>query len=122
MTSRDLPPSLKSECNDEETLEDEVCIRPRAYEPYLSTLQALAFKLIYNKTEEVGSLERKLKKLNELVEIVALIISKTYVERGDSFVLADDKALELIRDLLLQHNPSVVARNKNKRIPKDLFL
>jgi hypothetical protein len=47
--------------------------------------------------------------------MIALIIGKTYVERGDSYVLPDDEALVLIRDLLLQYHPWVVARNKNKQ-------
>lgn len=122
MTSSDLSLSATGEHDDPEALEERVFIRPRSHEANLRSLQALAFRLMYGKSEKVSDLEWQFDKRKELVEMIALIIGKTYVERGDSYVLPDDEALVLIRDLLLQYHPGVVARNKNKQIPKDLFM
>jgi hypothetical protein len=49
------------------------------------------------------------------VERVAAIIGKTYVVCGDAADLADDVALMLIRDLLLELDGQVPRRNKRVR-------
>lgn len=49
------------------------------------------------------------------VERVAVIISKTYAECGDAAELADDAAIMLIRDLLLDFDEEVISRNKRIR-------
>lgn len=59
---------------------------------------------------------------SEIIEKIALIISKTYVACNDSYQLSDDEALMLIQDHLIQYNPTIIARNKNKRLPKRLSL
>ena len=122
MTSSDLSLSATGEHDDPEALEERVFIRSHSQEANLRSLQALAFRLMYGKSEKVSDLEWEFDKRKELVEMIALIIGKTYVERGDSYVLPDDEALVMIRDLLLQYHPWVVDRNKNKQIPKDLFM
>jgi hypothetical protein len=122
MTNSDLSLSAAGEHNDPEALEEGVFIRSHLQEANLRSLQALAFKLMYGKSEKVSDLQWEFDKRKELVEMIALIIGKTYVERGDSYVLPDDEALVMIRDLLLQYHPWVVDRNKNKQIPKDLFM
>jgi hypothetical protein len=71
---------------------------------------------------DLKSVEIELTNLRQVLEMIAIIISKTYVECGDSFHLADDEALMLIRDRLVQYSPSIIARNKSKRMPKQLFL
>lgn len=71
---------------------------------------------------DLKSIEIEVTNLRQILELIAIIISKTYVECGDSFHLADDEALMLIRDQLVQYSPSIIARNKSKRIPKQLFL
>ena len=49
---------------------------------------------------------------------VAIIISHTYAERGDAAELADDVALAMIRDLLLDVDAHLIERNKDKRLPR----
>jgi hypothetical protein len=121
MTNSDLQEGVLANSGDLEDIRDEVFTRPCS-RAELKDLQAIAFNLFHEKKREVGSLDSNSMELRELVEIIALVIGKTYVERGDSFNLADDEALTLIRDLLLRYNPSIVARNKDKRLPKHLYL
>jgi hypothetical protein len=47
---------------------------------------------------------------------VAAIVAKTYCERGDEATLADDLALMLIRDLLVELDPAIVECNVKKRV------
>jgi hypothetical protein len=122
MTSSDSQESVLASSRDLDATTDEVFTRPRSPAAELKDLQAIAFNLFHEKKREVSSLDSNNRELRELVEIIALVIGKTYVERGDSFNLADDEALTLIRDLLLRYNSSIVARNKNKRLPKHLYL
>ena len=122
MTNSDLQAGVLAGSGDLEIITDEVFTRPRSHLADLKDLQAVAFDLFYGKNKGVSGSDNDTKELSQLVELIALVVSKTYVERGDSFALADDEALTLIRDLLLRYNPSVVARNKNKRLPKHLFL
>lgn len=49
------------------------------------------------------------------VERVAAIIGKTYVMSGDAAEVADDVALMLIRDLLLELDEQVPRQNKRGR-------
>jgi hypothetical protein len=49
------------------------------------------------------------------VERVAAIIGKTYVEGGDAAELADDVALMLIRDLLLELDGRIISQNRRIR-------
>jgi hypothetical protein len=55
--------------------------------------------------------------LKQIVDKIAAVISRTYVEKGDYSQLADDEALMLIRDILLQNNPKIINRNKKRRLP-----
>jgi hypothetical protein len=48
---------------------------------------------------------------------VAVIIGKTYAERGDAAPLADDLALMLIRDLLLDLDADIIDRHRNHKLP-----
>ena len=48
---------------------------------------------------------------------VAAIIGKTYAERGESAQLADDLALMLIRDLLLDLDADIIDRHRNQKLP-----
>lgn len=48
---------------------------------------------------------------------VAMIIGKTYAERGDSAQLADDLALMFIRDLLLDLDAEIIDRHRNQKLP-----
>lgn len=52
-----------------------------------------------------------------LREYIAAVISRTYLERGDKARLADDKALMIIRDMLLAYDDNIIERNRQKRIP-----
>lgn len=51
-------------------------------------------------------------------ERVAAIVGKTYAVKGDDFQLSDDEALTRIRDLLDELDPTLIARNKNKRLSR----
>lgn len=55
-------------------------------------------------------LERELK-ASQVLELIALIVSKTYATQGDSFQLADDEALVRIYDLLFEHDSHIVRRH-----------
>lgn len=105
-----------------EAIGEEVFTRARSAHADVECLQIIAFELFYGKKKAESDLKSNVRELDKLVEMIALVVGKTYVERGDSFDLADDEALTLIRDLLLKYNPCVVARNKDKRLPKHLFL
>jgi hypothetical protein len=48
---------------------------------------------------------------------VAMIIGKTYAERGEDAQLADDLALMLIRDLLLDLDAEIIDRHRNQKLP-----
>lgn len=51
-------------------------------------------------------------------ERVAAIIGKTFALKGDDFTLTDDEALTRIRDLLEELDPTLIERNKNKRLSR----
>lgn len=48
---------------------------------------------------------------------VAVIIGKTYAERGEDAQLADDLALMLIRDLMLDLDAEIIDRHRNQKLP-----
>ena len=48
---------------------------------------------------------------------VAMIIGKTYAEHGEDAQLADDLALMLIRDLLLDLDAEIIDRHRNQKLP-----
>lgn len=97
--------------------------RPISPRKRLEMLHAIACKLFTKQYQEfLKDQETKILELSQMLELLATIVSKTYVECGDSFQLADDEALILIRGQLVRHSPFIIARNKNKRIPKQLFL
>lgn len=60
--------------------------------------------------------------LAKLPDRVAAIVGKTYTELGDEHDpekpghLCDDTAMELIRDLLMNLDSTLIERNKNKRL------
>lgn len=45
-------------------------------------------------------------------------MSRTYVEMGDGADFADDEALLMIRDLLVDFDDSIMSRNRFSRITK----
>ncbi|HEV7373364.1 MAG TPA: hypothetical protein VGN95_01495 [Pyrinomonadaceae bacterium] len=58
------------------------------------------------------------REMNELLERIALVVGKTYSERGDAYQLADDVALMQIRDLLLQHDPDILCFSKEQKMSR----
>lgn len=104
-----------------ESLAEEMFTRPRTSETNLKILKAVAAEVFYGKRIRTSLMEREITQLRETMELVALILGKTYVGRGDSYSLADDEALTLISDLIIAYDPSIIARNKSKRIPKHLL-
>lgn len=54
--------------------------------------------------------------LMKFPERVAAIVGKTYAVMGDDFKLEDDIALAMIRDKLEELDPTLIQRNKNKRL------
>lgn len=57
-------------------------------------------------------------KAAKLPDRVAAIVGKTYAEQGDAAQLADDEALMMIRDLLIELDETLIPRNKNKRLSR----
>jgi hypothetical protein len=121
MTSSGAGPGTASDHGNLEALAEEAFTHPRSCESNLKMLRAVAAELFYRKRVNTSILEGEVAELRGLVETIAVVVSKTYVERGDSFVLADDEALTIISDLLIQYHPSILARNRNKKIPRRLF-
>lgn len=56
--------------------------------------------------------------LRKFPERVAAIIGKTWQVRGDDAELADDEAVQRIRDLLDEMDNTLIERNKNKRLSR----
>jgi len=50
------------------------------------------------------------------LEMIAAIISETYAEAGEDAVFADDEALIMIRDLLLDVDSTIIERTRGKNI------
>jgi hypothetical protein len=95
--------------------------RPISPETRLKMLHAVASDLFGKRhLAALKTLETEIS-LHEILNLLALIISKTYAECGDYFQLADDEALVLIRNQLIRYNPVVISMNKDKRLPKELF-
>lgn len=80
----------------------------------LETLWAVAGSVISRSHESIERYE-PLWEMKELVENIALVVSKTYAERGDAYKLTDDTALMQIRDLLLQHDPTIISNSKLRK-------
>ncbi len=57
-------------------------------------------------------------RLAKLPDRIASIVGKTYAVEGDSAALADDEALERIRDLLEELDATLIDRNKGKRLAR----
>ena len=60
--------------------------------------------------EQTTTLEGKLH------DRIATIICQTYAELGDVAPLADDEALMMIREELLDHDPEILDRNRFRRL------
>ena len=50
-----------------------------------------------------------------VANLIAAVISKTYAECGDGAKLADDTALMIIRDILLELDERIIKRNKKNK-------
>ena len=55
--------------------------------------------------------------LGEFFEDVAGIIGKTYVERGDGAQLADDVALLMVREILMEIDAGIIERHRDRPLP-----
>jgi hypothetical protein len=55
--------------------------------------------------------------LHRLTEQIAVVIGQTYADLGEGAMLADDQALAMIRDLLLDYQPEIIERNRGRRLP-----
>lgn len=64
------------------------------------------------------AVEKQAVALAKLPTKIAAIIGKTYSIRGDDAALSDDEALMRIRDLLDELDPTLIERNKNKRLSR----
>lgn len=56
--------------------------------------------------------------LSRVYRDIACIVGKTYAECGDSAQLADDVALQMIREILLSVDESIYENNKDRKIPR----
>lgn len=52
----------------------------------------------------------------DLLNMIATIISRTYIELGDGAKFADDEALLMIRDLLLAYDSTIINRNRFRQV------
>ncbi|PYS89011.1 MAG: hypothetical protein DMF64_19085 [Acidobacteria bacterium] len=81
-------------------------------------LLRLARRRFLKKGEKGMAAEEYAMKVAKLPDRVAAIIGKTYAEQGDAATLADDEALMMVRDLLLEIDDTLIDRNKNKRLSR----
>jgi hypothetical protein len=56
--------------------------------------------------------------LGEFFDEVADIIGKSYVERGDGAQLADDVALLMVREILLEIDAVIIERHRDRPLPE----
>lgn len=82
-------------------------------------LKELARRRMYKRKEVmIMRPEEYAAKVAKLPERIAAIISKTYAVEGDAADMADDEAMMRIRDLLLEIDPQLIEKNKNKRLAR----
>ena len=85
----------------------------------MKTLRRIAYKRFSKGRGVKGRMpEEHAVRLSRLPERIAAIVGKTYVVQGDAGQLADDEALGRIRDLLIELDPTLIERNKNKRLAR----
>lgn len=99
------------------SIEEEAYTRPLNL-PDAEFLHALAQNLFERKDQQRGRFSPEAEALRKTIDDVAAVISRTYAERGDYSSLSDDEALILIREVLLRYNPTIINRNKKKRLPR----
>lgn len=68
----------------------------------------------HSRVEIVLTPESTTKLEGKLHDRIARVISKTFLEKGEAAELTDDAALELIRELLLDYDETIVLRNEGK--------
>jgi len=56
--------------------------------------------------------KKEIRQWQQVLGRIAAIVSKTYAERGDDYKIADDEALMMIRDVLLEYNPYIISQTK----------
>ena len=62
------------------------------------------------------SVKQQAADLLKFPERVAAIVGKTYAVMGDDYKLNDDEALARIRDKLDELDPTLIPKNKKKRL------
>lgn len=82
----------------------------------LSFIVALAERRIQKGKGVILMPEEYAVALARLPERIAAIVGKSYAVQQDAATLADDEALGRIRDLLIELDPKIIDRNKNKRL------
>lgn len=78
----------------------------------LDKLHAIA-SVLFIRSEES---KKEIWKGRQVLDRIAAIVGKTYAERGDAYKLADDEALMMIRDVLLDHDPYLINQTKAYRV------
>lgn len=80
----------------------------------------VALRRLANKGKEVNGMnaEEYANKVAKLPDRIAAVVGKTYAVRGDAAEMADDEALMRIRDLADEIDPTLIERNKNKRLSR----
>ena len=81
-------------------------------------LCALAKRRIQHKGGDDVEANEYAKRLARLPDRIAAIVGKTYAEMGDAAELADDEALMMIRDLLMELDDTLIERNRHKRLAR----
>ena len=120
MTTEDLPwhillGNMLSGTSDfplEGPLYGEFYPNPSTPEIKLETLRAVAEQVFRRRKMAIV----QTLKATQVLELIALTISQTYIECGDDYQLADDQALTTINELLIQYDPNITHCYKNKRL------
>lgn len=102
---------------------EEEFTRPPSREHELNDLTEMAYRLLkrnYGYKSAQNRLDTEPPTLRYVIDQIALVIAKTYVECGDSFQLADDLALMRIRDLLIEYHPGIIFLSRNNKLRKHL--
>lgn len=120
------------QCRDEDKEIEGKCLQPplsklSLYRPQIiQFLRRLAHRRIMRGKEvrnplgKVMTPEEYAVKVAKLPERIAAIVGKTYAEKGDVWDdekdLCDSEAVMAIRDLILEIDETLIARNKHKRL------
>jgi hypothetical protein len=89
--------------------------RERVYEIYPDDLRNILRGILHKRELDLAQYRNW---LGEFFDEIAGIIGKTYVERGDGAQLADDVALLMVREILLEIDAGIIERHRDRPMPE----